>query len=275
MFLLDGLAGKYCGNLWFGCFGRFTLPGEAKSMLRSPRPLWHVFACLLQMIWPCACKLVNSLLYASLAGSAHNLWGGNLCVTVRDPAAQVLANVSVTVTKIREGESVITTPIHARTDSDGKVCFFALLDGRYAMEQTFPGFLTATYQPIRVDILRPAILETTMLFGDVIELDISGIARVSGTLRYQGKPIVRARVCLYEASKVPVNCSYSDRMGQFAILVEPGAYIGEVMRGNAIVFKGPIAVPTAGTFRNLFPSDVSDLPQCGRFIAKVGKETTN
>lgn len=197
----------------------------------------------------------------TFAFSAISAAGGNLCVTTKDPAGQPLPGVTVMITKHKDAAASIPFDVtQTRTDSDGKACFFKIPDGSYSVELTMHGFLTATYQPVRVDILRPALLELTMLFGHVIELDISRIARVSGVLRFRNETNAEARICVYDnESRLLINCSRSDRFGQFGLLVEPGTYFIEVTRKDTVYLKKTVTIPNAGTFRDLLPPELPEV----------------
>ena len=187
--------------------------------------------------------------------------GGNLCVTTKDPAGQTLPGVTVMITKQKDAAaSILFDVTQTRTDSNGKACFLKIPDGSYSVELTMHGFLTATYQPVRVDILRPALFEMVMLFGQVIELDISRIARISGVLRFRNETNAEARICVYDDdSRLLVNCSRSDRFGQFGLLVEPGTYLIEVTRKDTVYLKKSVTIPDAGTFRDLIPSELPEI----------------
>ncbi len=199
-----------------------------------------------------ASLLLRLLLFAACLPSAQ---AGNLCVTTRDPAGQSLPGVSVTIAKrTDEAASLPFAPTQTRTDAAGQACFFQIPDGSYSVELALHGFLTATYQPIRVDVLRPASLAVGMLFGQVIELDISRIARITGVIRFRDEPAAEARICVYEGdSRHPANCSRPDRFGQFGLLVEPGAYVLEVTRQDKVYLRKSVNIPSAGTFLDLIP----------------------
>ena len=187
--------------------------------------------------------------------------GGNLCVTTKDPTGQPLPGVTVMITKQKDAAASIPFDVtQTRTDSNGKACFFQIPDGSYSVELTMHGFLTATYRPVRVDILRPALFEMVMLFGQVIELDVSRIARISGVLRFRNETNAEARICVYDNdSRNLVNCSRSDRFGQFGLLVEPGTYFIEVTRKDTVYLRKSVTIPNAGTFRDLIPSELPEV----------------
>ena len=187
--------------------------------------------------------------------------GGNLCVTTKDPTGQPLPGVTVMITKQKDAAASIPFAVtQTRTEANGQACFFKIPDGSYNIELTMHGFLTSTYQPIRVDVLRPALFETVMHFGQVIELDISRNGRITGLLRFRNETSAEARICIYDNdSRLLVNCSRSDRFGQFGLLVEPGVYLVEVTRKDTVYLKKTITIPSAGTFRDLFPTELPEV----------------
>ena len=201
---------------------------------------------------------VRLLMFAVCSLSAL---GGDLCVTTKDPTGQPLPGVTVMIT--RQKDVTASAPFdvsQTRTEANGQACFFKIRDGMYSVELALHGFLTSTYHPIRVDVLRPALFEMAMLFGQVIELDVSRIARISGILRLRNETVAEARICVYEKdSRLLVNCSRSDRFGQFGLLVEPGAYFIEVTRKDTVYLRKAITIPSGGTFRDLIPSELPEL----------------
>lgn len=206
----------------------------------------------------CAAAPLQLVMFAFCTISAV---GGNLCVTTKDPTGQPLPGVTVTITKQKDAAGSIPFEVtQTRTESNGQACFFKIPDGSYSVELKLHGFLTSTYEPVRVDILRPALLEMVMLFGQVIELDLSRNAKISGVLRFRNETNAEARVCVYDnESRLLVSCSRSDRFGQFGLLVEPGTYLIEVTRKDTVYLRKSVTIPSAGTFRDLIPSELPEV----------------
>jgi hypothetical protein len=200
----------------------------------------------------------------AISSATQLMIAGSLCVTAKDPAGQPLSGTSITITRAQESESLnALSRAHSRTDNDGQACFFQLPDGIYNVEFSLQGFLTVSYQGVRINILRPAILEVVMLFGDVIEHDVSPpLAKVTGILKVRGDLLAEAIICAYDKqSNNLVNCSRSDRFGQFALLLEPESYIIEIRHKDKVYFRGRINIPRAGIYSELIPKRLEEIKQ--------------
>jgi len=176
--------------------------------------------------------------------------GGNLCVTMRDPGGGAIPNASAVAVRQSEGPGEAKELV-TRSNEAGQACFFELLDGRYALTIRAPGFLEVTYRGIKVDTLRPGLLVVNLLFGDVIELNVTPTAQIGGRLMKQGKPVVRGVVCAFTTAGVLYNCTLSDKEGQYGLVVQPGNYRIEVTIQDSLVFKKDVSFEGPGVFRDL------------------------
>ena len=158
------------------------------------------------------------------------------------------------------GAFVIATDLHSDrrltglTDKNGVACLQAVPEGLYSVEVGRAGFLNVRYYPVRVAPEISPTLQFRLPFGEITEGLLVSEATLSGTLRRGTVVVSGAEICLSAVStetQVSARCALTNDLGEYVIIVPPGAYTATIRVGREMRADQRIEMPSAGTFRNL------------------------
>jgi hypothetical protein len=137
------------------------------------------------------------------------------------------------------------------TDDSGLACSKEVREGTYRVDAWKPGFLRASFQPVSILPRVMNRLTIVLPFGEINEGGISEVALVIGTLTENEEPVQDGRICFTLPKTLkPVFCVDTDRRGEYAASLLPGAYEVEVSRRNGKPVLTKLSLPAPGIYRN-------------------------
>ena len=146
------------------------------------------------------------------------------------------------------------------TDRRGTACIESLPEGWYSVEVTATGFLSMRYHPVRLIPERSRLLLFQLDFGDAATEPFDAVdALVSGTLRSNGEPVTRARICLRRkgAPENEEQCTGMSSNGEYVLSVVPGEYQVQITTDGK-AFTSSLNVASPGIYRNLLSIERSN-----------------
>jgi hypothetical protein len=162
-----------------------------------------------------------------------------------DYAKLPLPSATITATNLGTGKAY-----QARSHKDGSACISEVPEGLYSVEASLTGFLHVKYFPVRITASETAKLSFWLPFGEIEEGGIGQESTVSGTLLSRGLPAEAAEICLLRVDTAAKSCTITNDLGEYALVVPPGAYDTEVRTKGGAVYKSRIDVSTPGIYRN-------------------------
>jgi hypothetical protein len=170
-----------------------------------------------------------------------------ICAAILDVAGQPLPNATLNVVNLLDGKERATQS----TDSNGMVCIERLSEGLYSAEASLAGFMNAKYHPVRVVFPRRVHLTFCLPFAENMEGGIQREAILSGTLHGKTRPVSGVKLCLFgPADAVPVACTFTNDLGQYAVVLSPGVYRVELRRQLRIVGELKLDLSLPGVYRD-------------------------
>jgi hypothetical protein len=192
--------------------------------------------------------ILRSLIAVGL-GLSSNLVASSICAMVNDPTGRPLRSAVIVVVNLLTPTANVSTGVAAA----GKGCVEHLPDGLYSVEAGSPGssHLKVKYYPVRVIYPENINLSFQLPIGEVGEgLGLSE-ATLSGTLTDAGDPAEGIRICLFQDNQaLPLSCTVTNDLGQYALVVAPGAYRLEVSQRQHETQIGTIDLSEPGYYRN-------------------------
>jgi hypothetical protein len=180
-------------------------------------------------------------------GLQATLEASSLCSTIIDLANQPLHGAKVTIVNLIKSERKYS----AVADQTGKVCVNPIPEGTYSVEASLFGFMNVRYYPVRVAFPNDVNLTFQLPFGEITEGEISEEATLSGTLEGAQAPSPTVRICLFEERKqIPIVCTNTNDLGEYALIVQPGVYRLELTRLAERVQATTIDMSHPGYYRN-------------------------
>jgi hypothetical protein len=169
-----------------------------------------------------------------------------VCVNVNDYAGLPLHNAWVTATDLQANELFNT-----RTDRKGGACVSEIPEGLYSVEVGLTGFLNVRYYPVRVTSMATQELKFSLPFAEITEGGIANEAVLSGTLKEADVAIGGARMCVLSLDRdLPITCTVTNDLGEYAVSVPPGTYRVEVKAPGEAAQQSRIEIPAPGIYRN-------------------------
>jgi hypothetical protein len=197
----------------------------------------------------------GSLFSACILGIAvgQALFASDLCVAVDDYADLPLPGASVTAIDLVKGG----TRYDVKTDSKGRACLLKLPEGVYSVEAVLTGFMNVRYYPVRVVYPDTTELSFRLPFSEITEGGFTREVVLSGTLRFQGKPLVNAEVCALE-SNGKKSCTTATDIGEYALSLAPGSYDIQIRTFDGKRLHSRVDLTTPGAYRDSLGSLVEE-----------------
>ena len=166
---------------------------------------------------------------------------------VTDEAGGPLPWATVTVHKL-SGEHFGQS---SEADAQGRYSFAELADGDYSVEAAQTGFVSVSYNPVRIYFpagVRWNFVLTVAGFGHDA---VYSSSEVVGELLLRGVRVSAASICLTrsDGSQQPI-CTMTNRLGQYFLDVAPAIYIVTVDREGDLHTKERLDLSSAGQYRN-------------------------
>jgi hypothetical protein len=168
----------------------------------------------------------------------------DLCATVLDITHLPLPSASVNVESLATGKAYL-----ARADQRGTACL-SVPEGLYSVEASLTGFLHVKYYPVRATAEAKQNLIFWLPLGEIREGPFGGDSTLSGTMLSRGAPIESADVCVIGPGGAPRTCTVTNDLGEYALVVPPGAYETEIRTRDGHVYRSRVDISTPGVYRN-------------------------
>jgi Carboxypeptidase regulatory-like domain len=201
---------------------------------------------------------IDQLIFCVAVMFGQKLLASSICAVVTDIVNEPIRGAVIYVSDIADAEHRLS----ARTDLSGKACVASVPDGRFSVEATAPGFMTAKYYPVRVEAPGEVTFTFRLPIGSFDRLRSTYVGSDSmlyGTLTDGTATLDHLRICLFDTSKVDVSkCTESNEVGQYEITVSPGQYRVEISSALRKLFVTKLDARIPGYYRNrisLAPSD--------------------
>lgn len=180
---------------------------------------------------------------ASAAGSRPALSG-----RVLDGAGGPIPGATVFAHRI-SGEPYDATAIPG---PNGEYVFDALPDGSYAVRAAASGFVSVSYEPLRIVFPNGVQRDFTLVVADVGSGDgVYSSSELVGELITQGRRVSGATICLVSIDpKRKPSCTTTNRLGQYFLAVEPGLYTVGVSTREGLNADYPLDMRIVGEYRN-------------------------
>jgi hypothetical protein len=192
-------------------------------------------------------SLVIFVVISVLLTPPADLRASSLCVTVVDTTDAPLARAVVNVVGLTHPANMYS----GLTDPAGDACIDQLAEGLYSVEASLEGFLNVRYYPVQVAFPRDIHLAFTLPLGETHEGGIQPDAVVNGTLGSVEAPLSGIKICMYPSEKlIPIACTVSNELGQYALEVPPGRYRVELSRGLNSLRSTTIELLNPGDYHN-------------------------
>jgi hypothetical protein len=174
--------------------------------------------------------------------------GSELCVLVLDESPAPLPHASITVISLIECDQ---STYSASTAAKGKACL-AIPEGSYSVKARLTGFMNVRYSPVSLTYLYPIDLRFRLPVGDSGEEGLYAEVQLDGTLRFQGKPVPNARICILQRTRRAVTTSgRTNVFREYALAVPPDRYYTEIQTASGQVYRSQLDVLETRRYRNV------------------------